>query len=312
MSSYGIVCPPSLAVETAELVVRPLDRAAGVERDGVEPSAVRGHEALAGDAPGSGTRDLDAFADGDASSRGPHGSATHRLDVVGAHARVVAQVDDEARHRSGRRVLRRRQRLDALYHLTGFVERIHPDRDRPGGSRAHVLDRPFDEDGVAVGAARLADRADGEGGGAGRLERRFRERWRDDGWRWWWRGPRAARRRDGEHGQQDRPRRPRQAATPAAAALSTASPRSVLAVRTICPGPTCHMSVVIVSPGNTTPEKRTSDDLKRAGSLSHQASSTARPAKPKVQRPCRIGRSKPAILAKSGSAWSGFMSPESR
>ncbi len=42
---------------------------------------------------------------------------------------------------------------------------------------------------------------------------------------------------------------------------SSAWPRSVRAVRTTFPGATCHMSVVIVSPGNTTPEKRTSNAL---------------------------------------------------
>src|SRR5262249_13649165 len=59
----------------------------------------------------------------------------------------------------------------------------------------------------------------------------------------------------------------------AAAPVSTASPRSVLAVSAILPGSTCHMSVVMVSPGKTTPEKRTSKDLRRSGWLSHHAAS---------------------------------------
>src|SRR5262249_55697181 len=71
-----------------------------------------------------------------------------------------------------------------------------------------------------------------------------------------------------------------QATTSAAAEVRTASPRSVLAARTIFPGSTCHMSVVMVSPGNTTPEKRTSNDLRRAGSFPQYAASTARPAWP--------------------------------
>src|SRR5207244_3288297 len=83
----------------------------------------------------------------------------------------------------------------------------------------------------------------------------------------------------------------RQGITSAAAPDSTASPRSVLAVSAIFPGAICHMSVVMVSPGKTTPEKRTSNDFMRAGSLRQYARSTARPAWPKVQRPCRIGRS---------------------
>jgi hypothetical protein len=66
----------------------------------------------------------------------------------------------------------------------------------------------------------------------------------------------------------------------AAAPVSTASPRSVFAMRTIFPGSTCHMSVVMVSPGKTTPENRTSKDLSRCGSLSHHAARTARPACP--------------------------------
>ena len=41
-----------------------------------------------------------------------------------------------------------------------------------------------------------------------------------------------------------------------AAALESTSPRSVRAVSTTLPGSTCHMSVVMVSPGKTTPAKR--------------------------------------------------------
>src|SRR5207245_794660 len=69
----------------------------------------------------------------------------------------------------------------------------------------------------------------------------------------------------------------RQGTTSAAALDSTASPRSVLAVSAIFPGASCHMSVVIVSPGKTTPEKRTSNDFMRAGSSRQYAFSTARP-----------------------------------
>src|SRR5690348_15883006 len=97
-----------------------------------------------------------------------------------------------------------------------------------------------------------------------------------------------------------------------AAALDRASPRSVREVNTIVPPPTSHMSVVSVSPGKTTPAKRTSNVFMRAGSLPQNADSTARPARPNEQRPWRIGTSKPPIFAKSGSAWSGFMSPERR
>src|SRR5207249_8233416 len=96
---------------------------------------------------------------------------------------------------------------------------------------------------------------------------------------------------DDERGTGQSAPEPPQVATSAAAPVSTASPRSVFAVSTIFPGEICHMSVVIVSPGNTTPEKRTSNDSRRSGSELHHAARSARPAKPKVQRPCRIGRS---------------------
>ena len=37
---------------------------------------------------------------------------------------------------------------------------------------------------------------------------------------------------------------------------------------------------------------------------------SARPVKPYVHRPWRMGRSKPPIAANDGSAWSGLRSPE--
>ena len=59
-------------------------------------------------------------------------------------------------------------------------------------------------------------------------------------------------------------------------------------------------------------EKRASMLLNLATSEPHKPWSNARPVKPYVQRPWRIGRSKPANFAISGSECSGLRSPESR
>ncbi len=59
--------------------------------------------------------------------------------------------------------------------------------------------------------------------------------------------------------------------------------------------------------------KRTLMLLKKRGSpFGQNLETTCRAAKPKVQRPCRMGCSKPKFLANVGSAWSGFQSPERR
>ncbi len=73
-----------------------------------------------------------------------------------------------------------------------------------------------------------------------------------------------------------------------------------------------HISIFSVSPGYTESAKRTLMLLKKRGSPLLKAFTTARPTKPNVQRPCRIGFSKPNIVANSGSTCSGFQSPESR
>src|SRR5581483_10687212 len=165
------------------------------------------------------------------------------------------------------------------------VEPLHPHREVAARPRARVPHRPLDVELPAVGARGLLEIAPdrevdrGRGG-----ERLFAER----GGR---RGRRRARRpRRGRAAREEERRsdEPSQVATSAAPAESTASPRSVIAVSTMRPGATCHMFVVMVSPGKTTPEKRTSNAFSRAGSLPQKARSTARPAWPKVQSPWRI------------------------
>src|SRR5439155_23409063 len=218
-------------------------------------------------------------------------SAPDRLDVEGADGGVVGQARHEAGRAARRDLLRRGIDLglgepDAL-----VVERLDRHLDVAALARAGVEHRGLDVQLGAVVAPPLADRPDLEarragGGELGLGDRRLRGLGRLR------RGRRlgaagGARAREGER----REPTSRQGTTSAAALDSTASPRSVLAVSTIFPGAICHMSVVIVSPGKTTPEKRTSNDFMRAGSPRQYAFSTARPAWPKLQRPCRIGRS---------------------
>src|SRR5207249_7648032 len=126
-------------------------------------------------------------------------------------------------------------------------------------TRPDVPDRGRDEPLASVGAPLRIDGADLEAGIPRRRKRRLGDRrlgrLRSRGCR------RRATARDEQRSDQQRNRDARgaQDATSAAALERTASPRSVFAVRTIFPGASCHMSVVIVSPGYTTPEKRTSN-----------------------------------------------------
>src|SRR5262249_52413696 len=78
------------------------------------------------------------------------------------------------------------------------------------------------------------------------------------------------------------------------------------------PSPVNHINMVSSSPGNTGELNRPSIDLNLDGSDPHNVWSSARPVKPYVQRPCRIGVSKPAACAKAGSECNGLRSPDSR
>ena len=78
------------------------------------------------------------------------------------------------------------------------------------------------------------------------------------------------------------------------------------------PSASTHMRTVSVSPGMTGRENRASMLLNLATSESHSVCSNARPVKPYVHKPWRIGRSKPANFAISGSECNGLRSPERR
>src|SRR5258708_11655637 len=69
---------------------------------------------------------------------------------------------------------------------------------------------------------------------------------------------------------------------------------------TASPSPVRQIEIMSSSPGNTGEVNRASIDLNRAGSLSHSAPSSPRPVNPYVQSPWRMGRSKPAAVAKDG------------
>ena len=83
-------------------------------------------------------------------------------------------------------------------------------------------------------------------------------------------------------------------------------------VKTASPSPVSQIFTVSASPGSTGDENRPSMCLKRGGSEPHSVWSSARPVKPYVHSPWRIGRSKPPIAANDGSEWSGLRSPDSR
>src|SRR5262249_51981359 len=153
-----------------------------------------------------------------------------------------------------------------------------PDLELAGRARADVPHRARHDDLFRVGPG-LDVEIDLEVRRARHRERRLRERrWRR---RPLGRGGGGFLRAPGKQqdaGGDERRATRAQAAISAAALESTASPRSaVLAVSTIFPGASCHISVTIVSPGKTTPEKRTSKDLSRDGSLPQYAWRTARP-----------------------------------
>src|SRR5262249_44114660 len=211
---------------------------------------------------------LDLLSDRDPSRRRLHVALPpDRLDVVRADLRVIRQADEERPDGARLDLLRRRQRVGARHLATGGVEAIDLDVAAVAGARARVHNRPFNEDGGAVGAAALLDGADAELGGARFRQRSFGER----------RGRRGRGRRgrgllgaagEEHHAREERREAPApQVAISAALPARTASPRSVFATSTTFPGAICHMSAVIVSPGNTTPEKRTSKALRRAGSF---------------------------------------------
>src|SRR5665213_183705 len=75
--------------------------------------------------------------------------------------------------------------------------------------------------------------------------------------------------------------------------------------------PSTHISVTMVSPGNTGAEKRTSKPTIFVGSYLQTVEITERQAVPYEHSPCRLGRGKPAIFATFGSRCSGLRSPDS-
>ncbi len=81
-------------------------------------------------------------------------------------------------------------------------------------------------------------------------------------------------------------------------------------VRKAAAGPSTQISVVSVSPGWPGLENRPSIERNRTGSSAQSVWSSARPAKPIVPRPIRIGPSKPATFANHGSEWIRLWSPE--
>src|SRR5271168_1571635 len=83
--------------------------------------------------------------------------------------------------------------------------------------------------------------------------------------------------------------------------LRTMTSRSFSRERNDTTLPSTHISVTIVSPGKTGLEKRTSKPVIFAASYLQTVEMTERQAVPYVQRPCRIGRGKPAALATFGS-----------
>ena len=73
--------------------------------------------------------------------------------------------------------------------------------------------------------------------------------------------------------------------------------------------PLFHISVIIVCPGNTGFANLALTAITFPGSLDANSSVTQRTAIPSVQRPCKIGRSKPPNAENCGSMCKGFKSP---
>src|SRR5581483_4020369 len=97
-----------------------------------------------------------------------------------------------------------------------------------------------------------------------------------------------------------------------AALVITGVPRSLVAAERTTLSPSRHIDVTIVSPGNTTPEKRAWYRATLVTSPSSALSTAALHTIPNEQRPWRIGVSKPPRAAMLGSTCSGFLSPDRR